>query len=112
MMEFRHNKHYQHHNMTTYFYKLLAPRPTFPMDITEAEGAIMQQHFVYWRQQFEERKVIAYGPVMDPKGSFGIAVLETDDQSVAQKLVDNDPALTANAGFGYELHMMPDTIAR
>lgn len=34
--------------MNHFLYKLLPPRPAFPMDMTDAEGAIMQEHFAYW----------------------------------------------------------------
>ena len=41
---------------TSYFvYKLIPPRPTFPVDITDAEAAIMQQHFAYWNR-FEQKR--------------------------------------------------------
>jgi uncharacterized protein len=34
--------------MPHFLYKLIPPRPTFPADLTEEEGAIMQEHFGYW----------------------------------------------------------------
>jgi hypothetical protein len=34
--------------MSHFLYKLIPPRSTFPGDMTEAEGAIMQEHFAYW----------------------------------------------------------------
>jgi uncharacterized protein len=95
-----------------FLYKLIPPRPTFPGDMTEAEGAIMQQHFGYWAGLIGERQVVAYGPVMDPKGSYGIAVVEADDDVTAKGLAENDPAITSDAGFGFELHPMPDAIVR
>ena len=82
------------------------------MDITETEGAIMQQHFVYWRQILADGKVIVYGPVMDPEGTFGVAVLQTEDQTDAFRIGENDPAVKSNAGFRFELHSMPDAIVR
>ncbi len=41
----------------------------FPTDMTETEGAIMQEHFAYWGRTISERKAVVYGPVMDPKGT-------------------------------------------
>jgi uncharacterized protein len=98
--------------MPHFLYKLVPPRPTFPGDMTEAEGAIMQEHFGYWSRLVGERRVVIYGPVMDPKGSYGIAVVEVDDDADARQIAENDPAIMSNAGFGFELHPMPDAIAR
>jgi len=98
--------------MKHFFYKLIPPRPTFPVDMTEAETVIMQEHFVYWSSLFAEHKAVVYGPVMDPKGSFGVAVVELEDESTAKSIAGNDPAIKSNAGFRFELHLMPDAIVR
>jgi uncharacterized protein len=34
--------------MAHFLFKLIPPRPTFPGDMTEEEGAIMEDHFGYW----------------------------------------------------------------
>jgi uncharacterized protein YciI len=53
-------------------------------------------------------KVFALGPVADPGGMFGIAVIEAGDMAAAQGLASNDPAVrSAEYGFQYELHPMP-----
>jgi uncharacterized protein len=95
-----------------FLYKLIPPRPTFPADMTEDEGAIMQAHFGYWAGVIQERRAVAYGPVQDPNGTYGIAVLEVDDEGAAEELVAGDPAIASTAGFGSELHPMPDAIVR
>ena len=98
--------------MPHFLYKLISPRPTFPGDMTQEEGAIMQRHFGYWAGILEEGRVVAYGPVADPKGPYGIAVLEVGDEAEAARLAEGDPAIAADAGFGFEVHPMPDTIVR
>jgi uncharacterized protein len=98
--------------MVHFLYKLVPPRPTFPADLTDEEGAIMQEHFGYWARLVEERKAVAYGPVMDPKGTYGIAVVEVDEEASAKRIAENDPAVVSDAGFAFELHPMPDAIAR
>ncbi len=95
-----------------FLYKLIPPRPTFPGDLTEEEGAIMQDHFGYWAGLVAERRVVVYGPVMDPNGSYGIAVLDVEDDAEARRIGEGDPAIGADAGFGFEVHPMPDTIVR
>jgi uncharacterized protein YciI len=98
--------------MPHFLYKLIPPRPTFPGEMSEGEAAIMQEHFGYWSKLISERQVVAYGPVMDPKGTYGVGILEVDDDETAARIAENDPAIRSNADFDFELHPMPDTIAR
>lgn len=67
----------------------------------------MQKHFGYWSCLIDERKVVAFGPVTDPKGNYGIAIVEAADEVNAEKIASDDPAITANAGFRFELLPMP-----
>jgi uncharacterized protein len=60
---------------TNYFvYKLIPPRPTFPVAMTDAEAAIMDQHFAYW-WRFD----VVLGPVLDASGTCGLGVIAGDD---------------------------------
>jgi uncharacterized protein len=95
--------------MQHFFYKLTPPRPTFPMDMSSREGAIMEEHFTYWRSLLADQKAIVYGPVMDPSGAYGVAVLEVESEALAQEIGENDPAIRAGAGFSFQVHTMPDT---
>ena len=52
------------------------------------------------------------GPVLDPKGTYGIAVLEVEDQAIAQNIASSDPAITSQAGFRFEVHSMIDAKVR
>jgi hypothetical protein len=72
----------------------------------------MQEHFGYWAGLISKRKAVAYGPVMDPNGTYGVAVLEVENSGVAESIAANDPAIKANAGFSFEIHQMPDAIVR
>jgi uncharacterized protein len=98
--------------MNHFLFKLIPPRPSFPADMSEAEGAIMEAHFGYWADVIAAGKSVAYGPVMDPQGTYGIAVVEASDEAMAQSIADDDPAIRSTAGFGFELHPMPDAIVR
>ena len=75
--------------------KLVPPRPTFASDMNAHEQELMQQHAAYWAEQFKTGKVLIIGPVMDPKGAWGMAVLECGNQAEAQALADNDPTVKA-----------------
>jgi hypothetical protein len=93
--------------MMTFFCKLHAPRATFGQDMTAAEMKIMQDHGIYWREWLERGKVVTLGVVADPSGVFGIGVLEVDDEAEVERLTHDDPAIRADAGFSYEIHLMP-----
>ncbi len=58
-----------------YFLKLNPPRPSFATDMSDEERTIMQKHVAYWAPYVNDGTVIVLGPVMDPKGIYGIAVL-------------------------------------
>ena len=93
--------------MPFFVYKLLGPRPTFPADITEDERTLMKSHAVYWTDVMNEKgSVVAFGPVADPRGTYGLAILEVPDEAEAQRLIADDPAQKANVGFGSECHPM------
>jgi uncharacterized protein len=75
-----------------FFMKLIPPRSTFMMDMTDAEKAIMQQHVIYWAKLLEKGTAIAYGPVLDPKGGYGVGVICVDTDEELQQVMANDPA--------------------
>jgi hypothetical protein len=95
--------------MQYFLFKLTPPRLTFPIDMTPAEAAIMQEHFAYWRGLVADSKAVVYGPVMDPSGTYGIAVLEVESEHSAREIGNNDPAVRAGAGFSFQVYSMPDT---
>jgi uncharacterized protein len=78
-----------------FFMRLIAPRPIFPGSITAEELALMGQHKDYVARAFEAGKVLAYGPVLDSAGAFGIALLEMDDLAEAETFCRNDPSIVA-----------------
>jgi uncharacterized protein len=56
--------------------KLVAPRPTFPSDITETEALVMKEHGDYLKGFVDRGMVIVMGRVMDPAGPWGVAIVE------------------------------------
>ena len=46
----------------------------------------MDEHSVYFERQFNAGKLLLYGPVLVPKGAFGLAVLEVADETEARQL--------------------------
>jgi uncharacterized protein YciI len=78
-----------------FFLKLVPPRPTFANDMTPDEEKLMQQHADYWKAEFATGTVLIIGPVLDAKGAFGMAVLETATEEEARTLAMNDPSVKA-----------------
>ena len=98
--------------MATFLYRLSPPRPTFPADITPDEGAAMQQHFAYWGQQMAAGRVLVVGPVADPDGTYGIAVLNADSHAAATSICAADPVIAGALGFTWHLYEMPGALVR
>jgi len=99
-------------NMNYFFCRLNAPRPTFSQDMTPEEFALMQAHVAYWSGLTAKRTVIAFGPVADPKGAWGLGVVEVEDEDEVRGIVDNDPVMKAGAGFSFDVYPMPRVISR
>jgi len=75
-----------------FFVKLIPPRPTFNLDITPEEAAIMQSHSAYWAGLAKQGSVLVYGPVLDPDGVYGMGVVSAESAEEAQRLMAGDPA--------------------
>jgi uncharacterized protein len=87
--------------------RLLPPRKTFLIDMTSEESELMRAHRSYWRPFVETGVVMAMGPVADPAGGWGLAILEAASLEAAKELEASDPVTLANRGFAYETHPMP-----
>lgn len=92
--------------MPHFFCKLIAPRPTFAMDMNDREKALMDQHAAYWMGMLNEGVVLLFGPVMDPNGPFGMGIIEGDDEAEVRRRTDADPAIKADIGFNVEITPM------
>jgi uncharacterized protein len=86
--------------------KLVGPRPTFVTDMTEAEQRVMMEHAAYVKGYVDRGTVIVTGPVLDPKGPWGVAVLEVDSKGEVRSIIANDPATLSGLGFRYEVYPM------
>ncbi|MBA2471320.1 MAG: hypothetical protein DLM61_09540 [Pseudonocardiales bacterium] len=97
--------------MTYYLYKLVPPRATFSVDMTEVESTIMQDHVGYWTTLAADGTAVVFGAVADPAGIWGLAVVEADAETDVRALGDADPAITSELAT-YQVHPMPGAIAR
>lgn len=68
------------------------PRPDFALTMTDGERAIMSQHVAYWMEKLKQGNVYAFGPVIDPKGIYGLGVVAVDNEQELKDMIANDPA--------------------
>jgi hypothetical protein len=92
-----------------FFLKLNPPRASFMLDMTDEERAIMHLHIAYWAPYVQDGTVLVLGPVADPKGGYGIAIIRVDNDEQLQELIGNDPANGLNS---YEYHPMARVATR
>src|SRR6476469_2899805 len=97
--------------MTYFLYKLVPPRPTFSLDMTDAESAIMADHVGYWTSLAADGTAVVFGAVADPAGIWGLAVVEAESEPDVRALGDADPAITSGLAT-YQVYPMPGAIAR
>jgi uncharacterized protein len=71
---------------------LLPSRPDFAQTMTNDERAIMMEHVAYWTKLMNQGKVLAFGPVLDPKTVYGLGIVVVDDESEVKDFILNDPA--------------------
>jgi uncharacterized protein YciI len=84
--------------MTTFVFRLRAPRPNFALDMTDDEQAVMARHAAYWQPLIDAGRVVVFGPVLDGTGSWGLGVVEADDEDELRAFAAGDPVVTTGTG--------------
>lgn len=97
--------------MSHYLYKLTPPRPTFAEDMTPTEAAAMEEHFAYWQDLLQGGSVVVYGPVDDPAGTYGIAIVDAPDAAQVETIGRSDPAVIHGVGT-FQVFAMPASVVR
>jgi uncharacterized protein YciI len=80
--------------MPTFVLRLIAPRPDFPQTMTDAERAIMGRHAAHWGPYLERGDMVVFGPVLTEEDSFGLAVVDTEDEAALREFAAQDPVVT------------------
>ena len=83
--------------------RLLPPRASFMQDMSADEREVMSQHGAYWRGLLDRGVALAFGPVADPNGGWGVGLLRAANEKEVESLRDGDPAIRSNRGFRYEI---------
>ncbi len=87
-----------------FFVRTQNPRPTFHLDMTPDERAVMDRHVAYWSDIAARGIAIVFGPVADPDGFYGIGVYQVQDEAEMRSLLGEDPA---KGLLRYEVLPMP-----
>ena len=80
--------------MSTFVFRLRAPRPTFALDLTDKEREIMGRHAAYWQRFIDSGQMVVFGPVLDSTGSWGLGVVEAEDEDELRAFAAGDPVVT------------------
>ena len=81
--------------MPTFALRLIAPRPNFAHSLSDSERAIMNSHAAHWRPYLERGDMVVFGPVLTDEDSYGLAVVETDDEQAVREFASEDPVVTS-----------------
>jgi uncharacterized protein YndB with AHSA1/START domain len=103
--------HFAPRDERAFFIRLVPKRPSFMLDMTDAERAVMGAHAAYLRAQLAAGAAIAFGPVADPAGGWGLGILRARDESAVRAIEAKDPAV-AELGFHYEVLPMLTLVTR
>jgi uncharacterized protein YciI len=82
-------------HMATFVFRLKAPRPNFALDMTDEEREIMGRHAAYWQPFIDSGDMVVFGPVLDGTGSWGLGVVESEDEDKIRAMAAGDPAVTS-----------------
>ena len=91
--------------MPTFVLRLIAPRPNFAQTLTDGEREIMDRHAAHWSPYLERGDMVVFGPVLTDEDSYGLAVVETDDEEALRAFAAQDPVVTTGTA-AFELGRM------
>jgi len=80
--------------MPTFALRLIAPRPDFAQTLTDSERAIMERHAAHWGPYLERGDMVVFGPVLTDESSYGLAVVQTEDEQALREFAAQDPVVT------------------
>jgi uncharacterized protein YciI len=80
--------------MRTFVFTLKAPRPNFALDMSDEEREVMGRHAVHWRPYIESGQMVIFGPVLDSTGSWGLGVVQSDNEDELRDHAARDPVVT------------------
>ena len=58
----------------------------------------MGRHAAYWQPFIDSGQMVVFGPVLDSTGSWGLGVIEAEDEDELRAFAAGDPAVTTGTG--------------
>ena len=55
--------------VSTFVFRLITPRPSFALDMSDEEREIMGRHAAHWQPYVEAGRMVVFGPVLADTGS-------------------------------------------
>jgi hypothetical protein len=93
--------------MPYFLTKLIPPRPSFLADMSEVERGVMLAHQDFWLPHVNAGLVVAMGPVADPKGAYGVMIVNAPSLKMLEDWEAQDPVSLSGLGFAFENYLMP-----
>lgn len=54
----------------------------------------MERHAAHWQSFIDSGQMVLFGPVLDSTGSWGLGVVEAEDEDELRAFAARDPAVT------------------
>ena len=80
--------------------------------MNEKEAGLMREHAAYWKCHAERGVAVVFGPVMDPKGPWGLGIVEATSEAEVHALQTDDPVIKGRIGLQYETYPLASAIVR
>jgi uncharacterized protein YciI len=81
--------------MSVFIFRLIAPRDSFALDMTDEERDIMDRHAAHWQPFIDSGRMVVFGPVVDSTGLWGLGVVEAKDEDEPRTFAAGDPVVTS-----------------
>lgn len=81
--------------MDAHFFRIVPPRARSLPHMRPDELVVIDEHVTYWADLLERGHVLAFGPVADETGNYGVGVIRAESPEQARAIADGDPAVTS-----------------
>ena len=71
----------------------------------------MGRHAAYWQPYIDSGQMVVFGPVLEATGSWGLGVVEADDEEKLRAFAAGDPVVTTGTA-AMEVGRMPQGFVR
>jgi uncharacterized protein YciI len=63
--------------------------------MTDDERDVMGRHAAHWQPLIDSGQMVVFGPILDGTGSWGLGVVESDDEDALRAFAAKDPVVTS-----------------